>query len=154
MLASAPEPLREPCRPLFDAVGKRTLWVGDMPGAGQRVKLVVNTWLLGVIGALGETVALADALDVDPSMFFDAIQGGPLDLPFAHVKGDEMLQRKYPSAFSVRMAAKDARLIDEAARDNGRTLRITEDVRRALDRAAELGHADEDLAALYEALIA
>jgi 3-hydroxyisobutyrate dehydrogenase len=154
VLASGSAALREPCAPLFDAVGKRTLWVGQVPGMGQRVKLVVNTWLLGIVGVLGEVFVLADALGVDPSMFFEALRDGPLDVPYAHVKGDEMLTHKYPTSFSVRMAAKDGRLIQEAARAVGRNVAITATVRQALERAAELGHADDDFAALYEALLA
>jgi 3-hydroxyisobutyrate dehydrogenase len=154
VLASGQSGLREPCAPLFDAVGKRTLWVGDGPGMGQRVKVVVNTWLLGIVGALGEALALADGLGVDASMFFEALRDGPLDLPYAHVKGEEMLTHKYPTSFSVRMAAKDGRLIQEAARSAGREVPITASVRQALERAAELGHADDDVAAMYEALIA
>lgn len=154
VLASAPVDVREPCEPLFDAVGKRTLWVGEMPGAGQRVKLVVNTWLLGVVGALAEALAVADALDVDPSLLFEAVRDGPLDLPYARAKGEEMMEHKYPTAFSVRMAAKDGRLIEEATVTAGCKVPIVADVRRALERSAELGHADDDIAALYEALIA
>jgi 3-hydroxyisobutyrate dehydrogenase len=154
VLASAPPHVREPCEPLFEAVGKRTLWVGEAPGMGQRVKLVLNTWLLGLVGALGEALALANALGVDPSLFFDALRDGPLDVPYAHVKGDEMLTHKYPTSFSVRMAAKDGRLIEEAARAVGRDVPVTATVREALDRSAELGHADDDIAAVYEALIA
>lgn len=154
VLPAAPADLREPCAPLFDAVGKRTVWAGDVPGAGQRLKLVLNTWLLGVVGALGEALALADALGVDASLFFEALHDGPLDMPYAHLKADEMLAHKYPTAFSVRMAAKDGRLIQEAAGTAGRDVPITASVRRELERAAELGHADDDVAALYEALVA
>jgi 3-hydroxyisobutyrate dehydrogenase-like beta-hydroxyacid dehydrogenase len=52
------------------------------------------------------------------------------------------------------MAAKDGRLIQEAARGAGRDVPMTASVRQALERAAELGHADDDVAAVYEALIA
>jgi 3-hydroxyisobutyrate dehydrogenase len=154
VLASGHPELQEPCTPLFDAVGKRTLWVGDAPGMGQRVKLVLNTWLLGIVGALSEALALAEALGVDASLFFEAVRDGPLDVPYAHIKGGEMLARKYPTSFSVRMAAKDGRLIQEAARGAGRDVPMTASVRQALERAAELGHADDDVAAVYEALIA
>ena len=154
VLASAPLDLRERCAPLFDAVGKRTVWARQIPGDGPRLKLVLNSWLLGVVGALGEALALADALHVDVSLFFDALRDGPLDMPYAHLKADEMLAHKYPTAFSVRMAAKDGRLIQEAARASGREVPITATVREELERAAQLGHADDDLAALYGALIA
>ena len=46
VLASGPEDQRERLAPVFDAVGAKTLWLGEA-GAGSRLKLVLNTWLLG-----------------------------------------------------------------------------------------------------------
>lgn len=46
--------------PLFDAVGGRTVWL-DEPGQASRLKLVINTWVVGLLGVLGDTIALADA---------------------------------------------------------------------------------------------
>ena len=50
-------------RPLFDAVGARTLWLGEA-GAGTRLKLVANTWVLALVEGLAETLALAEGLGV------------------------------------------------------------------------------------------
>jgi 3-hydroxyisobutyrate dehydrogenase len=42
VLASGPDDdARDPCTPVFDAVGARTLWLGPA-GAGSRLKVVVN----------------------------------------------------------------------------------------------------------------
>src|SRR5215207_9730666 len=57
VLASGPEEVRERSQPVFDAVGSKTLWLGPA-GAGSRLKLVVNNWIVGLIGALAETTAL------------------------------------------------------------------------------------------------
>ena len=46
VLASAPAPLRERVTPVFDAVGSRTMWVGEEPGVATRLKLVLNDWLV------------------------------------------------------------------------------------------------------------
>src|SRR6266508_2635835 len=47
VLASGPGSARERCQPVLDAIGSRTLWLGEA-GAGTRLKLVVNTWILGL----------------------------------------------------------------------------------------------------------
>ena len=60
---------------MFDAIGAKTLWLGEA-GAGSRLKLVINTWLLALTEGLAEAIALAEALDVDPQTFLDAIDGG------------------------------------------------------------------------------
>ena len=44
IFASGPDEARPRVAPLFDALGQRTIWVGEA-GAGTRLKLVNNTWL-------------------------------------------------------------------------------------------------------------
>jgi 3-hydroxyisobutyrate dehydrogenase len=72
ILASGPEEARARCEPIFDVIDKKTIRV-DGAGAGRRLKLVVNLWLLSLVATLAETVALARGLDVDPQPFLDAI---------------------------------------------------------------------------------
>jgi len=45
---------RAECAPLFDAVGARTVDLGDTPGAATRMKLVLNNWLLALVEGLAE----------------------------------------------------------------------------------------------------
>src|SRR4051794_4303678 len=56
VLASGPQDARERCRPVFDAIGQKTLWLGEA-GVGSRMKMVVNTWLLALVEGLAESVA-------------------------------------------------------------------------------------------------
>jgi 3-hydroxyisobutyrate dehydrogenase len=63
-----------------------------------------------------ETIALAEGLGVDPQLFFDAIEGGALELPYLRLKGKAILAREFEPSFSLRLAAKDARRVDQAAR--------------------------------------
>ncbi|MEO3927694.1 hypothetical protein ABGB07_28065 [Micromonosporaceae bacterium B7E4] len=67
--------------PLFDGIGKRTLWVGDdgASGAASSLNLVLNTWVIALTHGVGEALALAKALDVDPAHFVDVVTGGPMD---------------------------------------------------------------------------
>ena len=61
ILASGPEELADRLKPVFDAIGQRAMWLGDA-GAGPRLKLVVNSWILAVVEAGAETIALAEGL--------------------------------------------------------------------------------------------
>jgi 3-hydroxyisobutyrate dehydrogenase len=152
VLAAGPRDALERCRPVFDAVGAKTIELGET-GQGTRLKLVVNTWVVGIVENLAETIALARALDLDPGLFFAAIEGGGLDLPYAHLKGQLMVEEKFePPAFPLRLALKDAKLIVDAARKTGLELPLVEAVRAQFERAAEAGHGDEDLAAAYATL--
>jgi 3-hydroxyisobutyrate dehydrogenase len=150
VLASGPDELRDKCAPVFDAVGSRTIWVGPA-GAGTKLKLVANSWVLALTNAVAESVALAQALDVDPNLFLDAITGGSLDVPYAHVKGAAMITGDFPPAFPARLAAKDARLVLEAGGD-AVDLAGAQATLAHLEATVEAGHGDEDMAALYRAV--
>jgi 3-hydroxyisobutyrate dehydrogenase len=63
---------------------------GERAGAGTRLKLVVNNWIVGLVGVLAETVTFARGIGVEPERFLETIEGGPLGLPYAHIKGNMM----------------------------------------------------------------
>ncbi len=150
VLASGPDEVRERCQPVFDAVGSKTLWLGPA-GAGSRLKLVTNNWLVGILGVLAETVSLADGVGVDPAQFLEVIEGGPLGLPYAQMKGQMMIEEEFPTSFSAKLARKDAGLVLGAAEANGLRLPMTEAAAAHFDEAIKAGHGEEDMAAIYQA---
>lgn len=152
VLASGPPDARERCGPLFDAVGSATHWLGDEPGVSSRMKVALNSWLIGLVEALAESVGLAESLGLDPSKLLEILDGGALDSPYAHIKGGMMIERSFEPSFELRLALKDADLALEAAQRNGLALPVVEAARRQMERAVEAGHGEEDLAATFTAL--
>ena len=150
VLASGPEEVRERSEQVFDAVGSKTVWLGEA-GAGSRLKLVVNNWIVGLLGVLAETVAFAEATGVEPARFLETIEGGPLGLPYAQMKGSMMIEEDFPTSFSANLARKDASLVLDAARAHDLRLGIAEAVTARFDEAIQAGHGDEDMAAVYKA---
>lgn len=149
ILASGPEEAKSQTESIFDAVGQRTIWLGEA-GAGTRCKVVVNSWIVGVVGVLAETIALAEALDIDPHKFFDAVEGGPLDLPYARTKGAAMIEHRFDDvAFRLALSRKDAELVLDAAAREQLGLPIMDAVTARLRKAEGEGHGDEDMAATY-----
>lgn len=153
VLASGPEDVRDRCEPVFDAVGGKTVWLGEA-GEGSRLKLVVNNWLVGLLGALAETIAFARATGVDPQKFLETIEGGPLGLPYAQMKGSMMIEEDYPTSFSAKLARKDAGLVLDAAARKGLDLTVAAAVAAHFDEAIASGHGDDDMAAVYVAATA
>jgi 3-hydroxyisobutyrate dehydrogenase len=135
---------------IFDAVGARTFWLGEGTEA-SRLKLVVNSWVLALTSATGEALAMAQAFGLDPSLFLKAIEGGALDSAYAQTKGKAILTGEMPVSFKAEGAAKDAALIAAAGRAAGAYPRVAEAVRDHLRRTVELGHGEEDMAAVYYA---
>jgi 3-hydroxyisobutyrate dehydrogenase len=149
ILASGPRSIQDRCRPIFEALGQRTLWLGEA-GQGTRGKVVVNSWIVGVVGVLAETITLAEALEVDPWCFFEALEGGALDLPYARMKGSEMIERSFEDpAFRLSLSRKDSDLVLEAAGQARLEVPIMQAVTDRLRRAEAEGHGEEDMAATY-----
>jgi 3-hydroxyisobutyrate dehydrogenase len=150
VLASGPEEVRERSQQVFDAVGSKTVWLGEA-GAGSRLKLVVNNWIVGLLGVLAETVAFANSIGVDPSSFLETIEGGPLGLPYAQLKGNMMIEEDFPTSFSAKLARKDAGLVLDTAEANDLEMPIARAVAARFDEAIQAGHGEEDMAAIYRA---
>jgi 3-hydroxyisobutyrate dehydrogenase len=143
---------RERCAPVFDAVAAKTIDLGDDPIAGQRLKVVLNSWIVGLVEALGETMALAKALGVEQEQFLETISGGPLDTPYAQMKGKVMISGDFDPSFALKLARKDAGLALAAAEAAGIDLPAVRATAAAFDQAIEAGHGDEDMAATYATL--
>jgi 3-hydroxyisobutyrate dehydrogenase len=148
ILASGPEAALDACAPLFDAVGQRTMRIGPA-GTATRLKLAVNSWVLAVTQGTAETIALTQALGLDPALVFQALEGGALDLPYFRMKGKMMLDEEFPASFALDLAAKDARLVAEAAERHGADLPIAQAIAERFAAVAQAGHGDEDMAATY-----
>jgi 3-hydroxyisobutyrate dehydrogenase len=152
VLASGPDDALDRCAPFFDAIGRRTLRLGPV-GAGTRLKLVANDWIVGAVALLAESMALADALGVDGALFLDAIEGSAVDMGYAQAKGRMMLEGSYPASMPLAHAAKDARLAVDAASRHGLEQSITRAAAALLELAAARGDPAEDMAAAFRAAV-
>lgn len=148
-LASGPRTAEGPVRELLRPLAREVLWLGEA-GAGSRMKVAVNGWLLGLVANLAETIALARALDLDAQLLVELLARSPTGSPYAGIKGPAMLARQYPPSFSLALATKDARLVGEARDLVALRGELAETVRALYERALERGLGDLDFAAVYE----
>jgi 3-hydroxyisobutyrate dehydrogenase len=147
ILESGPEEARPRIQPVLDAIGHRTIRAGQA-GAGSLLKLVTNSWVLAVVEAGAETIALAEGLGLDPALFFQAIEGGTLDLPYLRMKGQAIADRDFEPSFRLVLAAKDAGLVSQAAQRHRLDLPLFELIARRL-REGAAQHSEEDFSATY-----
>lgn len=148
ILASGPESAREQVAPVFAALGSRVRWLGPA-GAGSRLKLAANHWMIATVVALAETMHLCRLMGLDERHFVDLLDGGPLGSAYGLEKLGEMQRREYPVGFPVRLARKDLELVREVAASSSVELPVLDVVLERIGSAEE-GHADDDLAAVYE----
>ncbi|HEY1569984.1 MAG TPA: NAD(P)-dependent oxidoreductase [Pseudonocardiaceae bacterium] len=148
VLAGGPTSVRDAVTPVFDAIGSRTVWVGDRPGAGHRLKLVANAWVLTVTVGTAQSIALAADLGLDPQLFLDTIAGGPLDSAYAQLKGKGTIGRDFSPAFTAAGAAKDAELIRAAMAEAG----TDDSVMTAMHALFSKARGDQDMSVVIEAI--
>jgi 3-hydroxyisobutyrate dehydrogenase len=149
VLAAGRTELRERLAPVLDAISAKVVWVGEQPGDGHRLKLVMNAWVLTLTAGTAQSVALAEGLGLDPQQFLDLIAGGPLDAGYAQLKGKAMLADSFAPAFALSGATKDAGLIREAAAEAG----VATELAAALEKLfAAAGDQNDDMAAVVRAL--
>jgi 3-hydroxyisobutyrate dehydrogenase len=150
VLAAGPDDALDRAQPVFDAIGSKTVRLGDT-GAASRMKLVLNSWIVALVESLAETIAYSESIGVDPAKFLEVIDGGPMGAPYAQLKGKMMAEREFPTSFPLKHSLKDARLVLESAQRAGIRLPLIEVVAEQMERAVKQGHGDEDLAASIRA---
>lgn len=114
ILASGPNDAVGAIGPVFDAIGRETLWVGPA-GTGSRLKLVLNTWLAFEVEAAAEAAALAGSLGVPAGALADAVRSNPLASPLAAAKLAKIESADDRPEFPLAWALKDLDLAQAAA---------------------------------------
>jgi 3-hydroxyisobutyrate dehydrogenase-like beta-hydroxyacid dehydrogenase len=141
VFAGGPEALVERWTPLLSALG-RVVHVGGV-GAGSAAKLVANSTLVGVIGVLGEALALADGLGLMREAAWDVLAATPLAAQ-AERRRPAVESGDFPPRFFLSLARKDADLVVDAAAEAGVDARVAEAARRWLADAEAAGLGDLD----------
>jgi 3-hydroxyisobutyrate dehydrogenase len=150
VLASGPEQALDAAQPVFEAIGSKIVRLGEA-GEAARLKLVINNWLLLLLGNLAETMAFAEHIGVDPQAFLDAIDGTAVGSPYAKMKGPQMIDRDFPTAFPLKLALKDLELVLEAAERHDFDMPVAGASTKNFRRAVEQGHGDKDMSAVFHA---
>ncbi|NMH99676.1 NAD(P)-dependent oxidoreductase [Pseudonocardia sp. K10HN5] len=151
ILAAGPQSVRPVVQSVFDVLGKKILWVDDNAAraVASKLKLVANNWVIGLTNAVAETMALAKGAEVDARAFLDAVEGGPLDVPYLRIKAKAILENNFEPSFALENATKDAALIVALAHECHVSLPVAEAMLARMRKAIEMGHGDEDIAATY-----
>ena len=111
----------EACKPLFEALGQKTVPISTEPGAANLVKLSGNFLLAAAIEALGETIALVGKAGIDRRSYVDLLTSTIFPAPAYKTYGALIADGKYqPAAFAAPLGYKDIRLALAAAE----TLRV------------------------------
>jgi 3-hydroxyisobutyrate dehydrogenase len=149
ILASGPPAAAAAVQPVFSAIGRSTVWLGEA-GQGSRMKLAVNAYMSILIEGVAEALELAGQLGIDDSKLAEAIEGGPLDAPIADAKLHKMVRGDFAPEFPLEWALKDVDLAISSA--GGDELPLLAALSRQWHVAVDAGHGREDVSAARLAL--
>jgi 3-hydroxyisobutyrate dehydrogenase-like beta-hydroxyacid dehydrogenase len=115
VFASGPAAAMAKCKPLFEALGRKTFEGGDDPEAATAMK-IANNFVLGcAMEAMGEGFALTRKYGVDTSVFYDVMTDGLFNCSAYKVYGKIMVDESYAKVGQMAvLGLKDANLALEA----------------------------------------
>jgi 3-hydroxyisobutyrate dehydrogenase-like beta-hydroxyacid dehydrogenase len=99
------------CRPLFDAMGQKTLPIGKDAWTANLVKLSCNFLQGAIIEALGEAIALTSKAGIDRHAYVDLLTSTVFTAPAYKIFGELIADEKFePALFGAPLGYKDIRL--------------------------------------------
>lgn len=149
VLLSGAAGARDTAAPVLEAIGSRTVEAGEELGAASALKLCANSWVALVNAGTAQALAMAESFGLAPSLFLEAVRGGPVDAPYLHLKGDLMLRQDWETpSFALDGVRKDLGLMLEEAGVRGLPPDLLQTLRSLYDRASDQGLGGADMAAV------
>jgi 3-hydroxyisobutyrate dehydrogenase len=133
-------------KPILETIGKLAIHFGPV-GAGNRVKLIINTLLAIQAQALAEAMIAAEDLEVNQAELMSVLNNSALSSPFLKIKGEAILSDNYKPAFSLNNIVKDLKL----AKDIGLSYPLSTVALTSYQSAVD-EYGSEDIISIYNAL--
>ncbi len=139
-------PALERLQPLFGAMGKKVLHMGET-GMGQSAKLGGNLMIALIYEGFAEALTLTTKLGVPRERLMELINASMVRSGVVEYKAPFVLRRDFSPNFPLRLMHKDIHLMLDAAREHRVKLPGLETVEEIYEVATEEGQADLDYAA-------
>jgi 3-hydroxyisobutyrate dehydrogenase-like beta-hydroxyacid dehydrogenase len=138
-------------KPLFEVMGDLVVHVGAL-GQGEMVKLINNAVAAANAATVGEALLVGQAAGVDLDALVQVMGKGSGGSAMLDLKAGPMREHDYATLFKLEHMLKDVRLCLEEAQRARVPFAAAARARDVLVAAMARGHADDDFAALVEAL--
>jgi 3-hydroxyisobutyrate dehydrogenase-like beta-hydroxyacid dehydrogenase len=139
----------ERCRPLLDKLGRATFYMGPL-GAGNVAKLVNSLMAFAATWVSLEGLSIAVKSGIDLRTMIDVIRTGGAGNFFTDRMVEGINQRGRPTSFSLQLAAKDAGLLLDVAREQGVPTPAAAQIAQAFVAAVAAGLGDRDFTDIVE----
>ncbi|GAW67943.1 3-hydroxyisobutyrate dehydrogenase [Geoanaerobacter pelophilus] len=151
ILAAGDRELFDQALPLFEKMGKKSLYLGEL-GRGAQMKLIVNMVMGGMMTIFCEGLALADKAGLEGSDLLDVIDAGAMANPMFKLKGAQIGQGNFATAFPLKHMQKDMRLAVALGDQLGQPLFSASAANESFKRARAQGLSDNDFSAVFKAI--
>jgi len=141
----------ERARPLFEAMGKLVLHVGEL-GQGQMVKLINNAVAAVNCATLAQALVLGRRTGVDLEKLVEVMGAGSGGSAMLSLKGGPMLGHDFAPLFKLAHMLKDVRLCLEEGQAAGAPFPAAAAARELYTAAMGRDLGDQDFAAVLEVL--
>ena len=146
VMASGDQQRAGAAQQVFDAISRGTQWYGDA-GNSQKMKLVINAWLISMMQGVAESMQLAKQFGFTPGQLWETLDGGPLAAPYVKGKLEMIRKEDYTPQMQLQHALKDARLALANAPQGA--MPMMNEIVDMWSQASQGGLAEQDLAAVY-----
>lgn len=151
IMVGGPSEVFDRCMPIFEAVGKSIVRVGDV-GAGQLCKACNQ--IAGMCALMGtvEAVALAKAGGLDVAKMIEVVSAGAAGSWQLANLGPRIAQRDWAPGFMIDLVLKDLAIVSDNAQQLGLSLEGIELARAYFQRAADQGAGRDGTQAMAKVL--
>lgn len=132
----------------LQAIGSEISHFGPT-GSGQRAKAVNQVLAAGMVQAITEALAFADASGLDTEKLLPVLTGGAVGSRLLERRGGRMLANDFAPGFRLSLHHKDLQLCRALLQDLNVNLPIVEMTVKHYERLLERGLGDEDMSVLY-----
>jgi 3-hydroxyisobutyrate dehydrogenase-like beta-hydroxyacid dehydrogenase len=141
----------EAYRPVFDAIARRTVYVGAV-GMASLAKLATNL-LVGLnTAALAEALVLGAKGGLSPALLLEILKESAASSKMVEIRGPLMVAHRFEPQMKVELFLKDFKLMLEEGQRLGAPLPLTSLAHQLATATAAAGHGGEDLAAIITTL--
>lgn len=151
ILAAGDRSLYMDCYSCFEAMGKKTFFLGEL-GNGAKNKLIMNMMLGSFVASLSESLSLAEKAGLDQYTLLEMLNLSGLSCSVVKNKGAAIMEGHFPASFPLRHMQKDMKLSLQIGEELEQPLHVAGAANELYKRGKAMGYGDRDMACVYRAI--
>ena len=144
IMVGGPQETFDRCRPVFQAMAAKIVYVGEANGLGTTLKLINNLVMAVAIQASAEALVLAKKAGIDPGKVLEITSVGGARTGAMEIRGPWMIEHNFTPHFSVNNMYKDLSTAMKLADGCGAVLPTASLSLEMLRAARSRGNGDKD----------